>query len=243
MAVAERIDSDAAEHVQIPRPVGGDQVCAFSADNLERESLVCVEEEFGIEFDGVSWERLSGMHFRACIIIQSLVYLCKTKRWKICSAALSVHQAIPAASCSGFLPARTPSAWCGLRPIHRQGSPWNCIHSSLRGVYSLVFEEFVPERMDGLDCVFLGLPSGEAMRAVPALQGRVGKIIDLGGDFRLADAHEYERYYGRPHTAPELLGTAVYGLPELYRERIRSASIVAIPDAIRQVQSWACSRH
>jgi N-acetyl-gamma-glutamyl-phosphate reductase len=103
------------------------------------------------------------------------------------------------------------------------------VHPSLTGLYPLTFEEFTPERFDGLDCVFIGLPSGEAMRVVPALRGRVGKIIDLGGDFRLADAAVYEKYYGRPHTAPELLGTAVYGLPELNRERIRTAPFVTNP--------------
>ncbi len=95
--------------------------------------------------------------------------------------------------------------------------------------FQLAFEEFAAERFDGLDCVFIGLPSGEAMRVVPALQGRVGRIIDLGGDFRLADPKVYEAYYGRPHTAPALLGQAQYGLPELYRDRIRSASLIANP--------------
>lgn len=109
------------------------------------------------------------------------------------------------------------------------GKPVDTIHPHLRGVYPLTFEEFTPERMDGLDCVFIGLPSGEAMRVVPTLRGRVGRIIDLGGDFRLADAGEYEKFYGRPHTAPDLLGSAVYGLPELNRERIRDASFVCNP--------------
>lgn len=109
------------------------------------------------------------------------------------------------------------------------GKPVDSVHASLRGVYALTLEEFVPERFDGLDCVFVGLPSGEAMRVVPALQGRVGKIIDLGGDFRLADAKLYEAYYGRPHTAPELLGKVVYGLPELHRDQIRPATLVANP--------------
>lgn len=109
------------------------------------------------------------------------------------------------------------------------GKPVDSVHASLRGVSRLTFEEFAAERFDGLDCVFIGLPSGEAMRVVPALQGRVGKIIDLGGDFRLADAKVYEAYYGRPHTAPALLGNAVYGLPELHRDRIRSASLIANP--------------
>ncbi len=109
------------------------------------------------------------------------------------------------------------------------GKPVDAVHPSLRGVYSLAFEEFTPERLDGLECVFIGLPSGEAMHVVPALQGRVGRIIDLGGDFRLSDPEEYERYYGRKHTAPALLGTAIYGLPELHRDKIRNASFICNP--------------
>ena len=109
------------------------------------------------------------------------------------------------------------------------GKPLAAVHPSLRGIYDLSFEEFTPERFSGLDCVFIALPSGEAMRVVPALQGRVGRIIDLGGDFRLADAAEYATYYGRTHAAPALLGTAVYGLPELDRERIRTATFIANP--------------
>ena len=126
----------------------------------------------------------------------------------------------------------------------RPGSPWTCIHSSLRGVYSLVFEEFVPERMDGLDCVFLALPSGEAMRIVPGLLGRVGRIIDLGGDFRLADAHDIRT----------LLRPAAHGAGTARDGGLRSAGTLPgtdpfrivclpIPDATRQAQSWACCRH
>jgi N-acetyl-gamma-glutamyl-phosphate reductase len=109
------------------------------------------------------------------------------------------------------------------------GKQVESVHPSLRGLYALAFEEFVPEKFEGMDCVFIGLPSGEAMRVVPQLKGRVGKIIDLGGDFRLADPAVYEKYYGKSHTAPGLLGTAVYGLPELNRERIRTATFVSNP--------------
>jgi N-acetyl-gamma-glutamyl-phosphate reductase len=109
------------------------------------------------------------------------------------------------------------------------GLPVGAVHTDLARVLPLTFEEFDAGTFDGLDCAFVALPSGEAMQIVPALQGKVGRIIDLGGDFRLPDAALYERYYGRPHTVPGLLGTAVYGLPELHRERIRVASLVANP--------------
>jgi N-acetyl-gamma-glutamyl-phosphate reductase len=109
------------------------------------------------------------------------------------------------------------------------GMAVGAVHTDLARVLPLTFEEFDAGTFEGLDCAFVALPSGEAMQIVPALQGKVGRIIDLGGDFRLPDAALYERYYGRPHTAPGLLGTAVYGLPELHRERIRVASLIANP--------------
>lgn len=109
------------------------------------------------------------------------------------------------------------------------GKPVEDIHPYLAGVVPLTFKAFRAEDFEGLDCAFVALPSGEAMEIVPALQGKVRRIIDLGGDFRLPTAEMYERYYKRPHTAPALLGTAVYGLPELQRERIRSADLVANP--------------
>lgn len=103
------------------------------------------------------------------------------------------------------------------------------IYPAFTGQVDLVFESFNPESLDGLDVVFVALPSGEGMRTVPQLMGRAGKIIDLGGDFRLPDASLYEQFYGHTHTAPELLGTAVYGLPELNRTQIESARLVANP--------------
>ncbi len=109
------------------------------------------------------------------------------------------------------------------------GVPVGAVHTDLARVFPLTFEEFDAGTFEGLDCAFIALPSGEAMQIVPALQGKVGRIIDLGGDFRLPHAALYERYYGRPHTTPALLGTAVYGLPELHRERIRLSSLIANP--------------
>jgi N-acetyl-gamma-glutamyl-phosphate reductase len=102
-------------------------------------------------------------------------------------------------------------------------------HPFLSGVVPLTFSTFQPEDFTGMDCVFIALPAGESMEVVPALQGKVRRIIDLGGDLRLPTAEMYERYYKLPHTAPSLLGRAVYGLPELFREQIRSAEIVANP--------------
>jgi len=102
-------------------------------------------------------------------------------------------------------------------------------HPFLAGRVDLPLTSYAAEALFGLDCVFLALPAGESMRVVPQLRDRVGCIIDLGGDLRLASAAEYERFYGRIHEAPDLLGQAVYGLPELNRARIRGARLIANP--------------
>lgn len=79
------------------------------------------------------------------------------------------------------------------------------------------------------DYVFLALPHGVAAEfAVPLLQ--LGcKVIDLSADFRIKDPAVYQEFYAQEHPAPDLLQKAVYGLPEVYREQIRSASLIACP--------------
>lgn len=79
------------------------------------------------------------------------------------------------------------------------------------------------------DLVFLALPHGLAMQAAPAILAGGARVIDLGADFRLRDPAVYEACYGLPHSATDLLTEAVYGLPELGRQRIRSARLVANP--------------
>ncbi|MFN3386278.1 MAG: N-acetyl-gamma-glutamyl-phosphate reductase [Candidatus Thermochlorobacter sp.] len=78
-------------------------------------------------------------------------------------------------------------------------------------------------------CVFLALPSGEAMHLVPELLSRGKKVIDLGGDFRLKDPAQYERFYKHAHHSPDLLSKAVYGLTEVNRAAIKSATLLANP--------------
>lgn len=79
---------------------------------------------------------------------------------------------------------------------------------------------------EGLDLVFCALPHATTQEVVAALP-RDLRIVDLSADFRLRDLGQYEAWYGRPHQAPELQAEAVYGLPELYREAIRPARLVA----------------
>jgi N-acetyl-gamma-glutamyl-phosphate reductase len=79
------------------------------------------------------------------------------------------------------------------------------------------------------DVAFLASPPGEAMTVVPGLLERGIRVVDLGPDYRLASAGAYEATYGRPHTDAGHLADAVYGLPELFGESIRSARLVANP--------------
>lgn len=85
------------------------------------------------------------------------------------------------------------------------------------------------DSLDGLDVVFLALPHGESQRIVPALGSRVRTIVDLSADFRLRDAALYPRWYGEDHSAPELLASFVYGLPELDRSGLAGAARIAAP--------------
>lgn len=99
---------------------------------------------------------------------------------------------------------------------------------SLAAAYpGLVYEESDPARFDGLDLVFCGLPHGESQRLVTELRARVGVVVDLAADFRLKDAALYPQWYGAAHAAPELLTEAAYGLPELFREDLAGATLVA----------------
>lgn len=79
----------------------------------------------------------------------------------------------------------------------------------------------------GLDVVFLALPHGESQHLVPSLVDRVGVIVDLAADFRLSDPMLYPRWYGHDHSAPDLLATFVYGLPELHRADISGSRRIA----------------
>jgi N-acetyl-gamma-glutamyl-phosphate reductase len=105
------------------------------------------------------------------------------------------------------------------------------LYPSLAGAYAdTTFEPYEsPDQVDGLDLVFLALPHGASQALVPALIGRVGHLVDLAADFRLADPSLYPTWYGGEHTRPELLAEFAYGLPELFREGLRGAALMAAP--------------
>jgi N-acetyl-gamma-glutamyl-phosphate/LysW-gamma-L-alpha-aminoadipyl-6-phosphate reductase len=114
------------------------------------------------------------------------------------------------------------------------GELLSAAHPNLEGRTGLRFENIAPgEAARGMDVVLLGLPHKVSAQKVPeiiSVSGATGaKIVDLSGDFRLKSAAAYQRYYGVPHPSKELLGTFVYGLPELNREAIRGARYVASP--------------
>lgn len=98
-------------------------------------------------------------------------------------------------------------------------------HPVLRGRSTLRFSSraALPE----CEVVFGALPHGETEAVIDELRAAAPLVIDLSADFRLRDAADYERWYGRAHTRPELLGEAVYALPELDRDRIRESSLLA----------------
>jgi len=109
------------------------------------------------------------------------------------------------------------------------GQRVDTLYPAFAGVCDLAYDQLIPDGLEGIDVAFVALPSGEAMKFVPGLLPQVKKIIDLGGDFRLQSVELYEKYYGRPHEAPALLHSAVYGLPELNRSSITRAGLVANP--------------
>jgi N-acetyl-gamma-glutamyl-phosphate reductase len=110
------------------------------------------------------------------------------------------------------------------------GTAAAALYPSLAAAYpDLVFSGYDPAALAGLDLVFLGLPHGASQAVVPDLLGSVGHLVDLAADFRLHDPALYPRWYGEPHTAPELLGAFAYGLPELFRDEIKGAAHVATP--------------
>src|SRR6266851_1340125 len=104
------------------------------------------------------------------------------------------------------------------------------VHRNLYGLTDLVFSDAPQDlnSLDNLDCVFLGLPHGQAMEIVPSLPA-TQKVIDLSGDFRLRDREIFEEHYGRAHTAMDTQERFVYGLTEINREKIKDARLIANP--------------
>ena len=109
------------------------------------------------------------------------------------------------------------------------GMPVAEMFPSLRGFVSLAFSAPEKTPLHECDVVFFATPHGVAMAQARELLAAGVKVIDLAADFRLKDTAEFEQWYGMPHSCPDLLAEAVYGLPEINRAAIKSARIIGLP--------------
>ncbi len=109
------------------------------------------------------------------------------------------------------------------------GMPVADMFPSLRGHVSLAFSAPEKARLDQCDAVFFATPHGVAMAQARELLAAGVKVIDLAADFRIRDTAEFERWYGIPHSCPDILDEAVYGLPEVNRDAIRTARVIGLP--------------
>lgn len=119
-----------------------------------------------------------------------------------------------------------------LRVITSRGEAGNKVvdlFPNLRGHVKIAFTEPDTKALTGCDVVFSATPNGVAMTHARDLLKAGVKFIDLAADFRLKDPAVWEKWYGMPHACPELLAEAVYGLPEVNRERIKKARLIANP--------------
>jgi len=104
------------------------------------------------------------------------------------------------------------------------------LYPSLAATYpNLVFEEFEIDKALACDVLFLGLPHEASLELVPQLVNKVKLVVDLSAAFRLINTSKYPQWYGFTHTHPEIVASAVYGLPELHREQLKTARLIATP--------------
>ncbi|MEZ6059927.1 MAG: N-acetyl-gamma-glutamyl-phosphate reductase [Planctomycetaceae bacterium] len=127
--------------------------------------------------------------------------------------------------------ARHPHVEVAALTTRQDGNPHvSEVHPSLTGIFDLACENLTAEQVgQRADVVFCALPHTASMEAVPQLLDQGCRVIDLSADYRLNDPGVYEQWYGHVHTDPTRLSTTVYGLPELYMDRIPSADLVANP--------------
>jgi N-acetyl-gamma-glutamyl-phosphate reductase len=109
------------------------------------------------------------------------------------------------------------------------GMPVADMFPNLRGRVDLRFSEPAASALDTCDVVFFATPNGVAMQEARALVSAGVRIIDLAADFRIRDVSVWERWYKMKHACPELVAEAVYALPEVNREQVKTARVVANP--------------
>lgn len=110
-----------------------------------------------------------------------------------------------------------------------QGMRVDELFPSLRGRVNLVFSDPQEAKLNECDAVFFATPNGIAMGQARELLAAGVKVIDLAADFRIKDVAEWQKWYGMEHASPELVAQAVYGLPEVNREKIKHAQLIANP--------------
>jgi N-acetyl-gamma-glutamyl-phosphate reductase len=113
-----------------------------------------------------------------------------------------------------------------LSADRKAGMPMADVFPFLRHLTLPTLQKIDEIDFSGVDLCFCALPHATTQEVIKALP-RSLKIVDLSADFRLRDAAAYEKWYGQPHTAPDLQAEAVYGLTEFYRDDIRGARLVA----------------
>ncbi len=117
----------------------------------------------------------------------------------------------------------------GLTSRKFKGQPLSATYPLFEGLTDIAFIDASPAELAALsDIIFMATPHGEAMAVAPAFLEAGKKVIDLSADFRLRDLDVFAKWYHR-HSAPDLVKRAVYGLPELYREEVKKADLVANP--------------
>jgi N-acetyl-gamma-glutamyl-phosphate reductase len=110
------------------------------------------------------------------------------------------------------------------------GKPLSALYPALRGLDLPLMEKLEPADLQGrAEAAFLALPHTESMKAAPGLLAAGLKVIDLSGDFRLADRAQYQAFYKQEHTQADLLAEAVYGLCEIHGAKVAGARLVANP--------------
>ncbi len=109
------------------------------------------------------------------------------------------------------------------------GSRVDAMFPNLRGFLDLPFSEPAPAQLAESDLVFFATPNGVAMKSAQALVDAGTRLIDLAADFRIKDIATWSKWYGMEHACPEFVEEAVYGLPEMYREQVKDARVVANP--------------
>lgn len=103
------------------------------------------------------------------------------------------------------------------------------MYPNLRGHFDLAYSEPDSGVLSACDLVFFATPHGVAMRMIPELMAAGVRVVDLSADFRLKDLTVWSQWYGMPHESPEWAEKAVYGLPEVVRDEISKAQLVANP--------------